>query len=73
MRLEKKVIRNKKRHEGDKLRMLQEVKNELFPGNGLQERKDNFCKMYLAFGEDFIPEVLKATQPFKNEFTLLSE
>jgi bacillithiol biosynthesis cysteine-adding enzyme BshC len=73
MRLEKKVIRNKKRHEGDKLRMLQEVKNELFPGNGLQERKDNFCKMYLAFGDDFIDEVLKSTRAFENEFTILSE
>ena len=73
MRLEKKVIRNKKRHEGDKLRMLQEVKNELFPGNGLQERKDNFSKMYLAFGDDFIQEILNATRPFENEFTLLSE
>lgn len=73
MRLEKKVIRNKKRHEGDKLRMLQEVKNELFPGNGLQERKDNFCKMYLAFGDGFIQDVLNATRPFENEFTLLNE
>lgn len=73
MRLEKKVIRNKKRHEGDKLRMLQEVKNELFPGNGLQERKDNFCKMYLAFGEDFVPQVLASTRPFENEFTLMHE
>ena len=73
LRLEKKVIRNKKRHEGDKLRMLQEVKNELFPGNGLQERKDNFSKMYLAFGDEFIEAVLKSTRPFANEFTLLNE
>lgn len=73
MRLEKKVIRNKKRHELDKLRMLQEVKNELFPGKGLQERKDNFSKMYLALGDAFVPQVLESTEPFANEFTLLLE
>jgi bacillithiol biosynthesis cysteine-adding enzyme BshC len=73
MRLEKKVVRNAKRHEGDKLRMLQEIKNELFPGNGLQERKDNFCKLYLMLGDDFVAQVLESIDPFANEFTLISE
>ena len=73
MRLEKKVVRSAKRKEGDKLRMLQEVKNELFPGDGLQERKDNFSKMYLTLGEAFIPEVINAIDPFANEFTILIE
>ncbi len=73
LRLEKKLLRSAKVKKGDKLRMLQEIKNDLFPGGGLQERHDNFSEMYLNYGKDFIPMVLENTCPFENEFTVLME
>ena len=68
LNLEKKLIRSAKRKESDSLRMIQEVKDSLFPGGGLQERHDNFISLYLEFGEDLIPLLLENVKPFSNQF-----
>ena len=40
------------------LNQIKSLRNKFFPGNGLQERKDNFLPLYLKYGSDLF-EILK--------------
>lgn len=48
------------------------VKDQLFPGNGLQERRDSFLNFYLN-NPNFIDELLENFDPFDLSFHLLWE
>ena len=60
---EKKLIRAEKRKHTDALRQIEEVRNSLFPNEGLQERRNNFMNFYQD-DPMFIDELLKAFDPF---------
>ncbi|TXF85686.1 bacillithiol biosynthesis cysteine-adding enzyme BshC [Neolewinella aurantiaca] len=42
---------------------IRELRATLFPGNSLQERKDNFLNVYLESGEEMFPVLLEALDP----------
>lgn len=73
LQLEKKMIRSAKRKDDDGLRMINELKEALFPNGGLQERHDNFSSMYLAYGEDYIENLLSSLDPLSDEFSIFFE
>jgi bacillithiol synthase len=71
--LEKKMLRAEKRKYSDKQRQINAVKNQLFPGNGLQERKVNFIEYYAKWGSIFIDALLKHSPALEQEFTIIME
>ena len=71
--LEKKMLRAEKRKFSDHERQIQAIKEALFPGNGLQERKENFSLFYAKWGREFIEELHKNSPTLEQEFTVLLE
>src|SRR6187399_3787733 len=51
--LEKKMLRAEKRKFADQQRQINTIKEHLFPGDGLQERRDNLCYYYAKWGSGF--------------------
>lgn len=70
-KIEKKLLRAEKRRHSDKLRQIEEVKDSLFPGEGLQERTDNFLNFYQRDPE-FINHLTKLFDPFDFKFNVVS-
>ena len=63
VRLEKKMRRAEERNQETGVRQLMTVKNELFPGGGLQERSENFLTFYLN-DKAFLQKLLAHFDPF---------
>jgi len=70
-KVEHKMLRAEKRHQTDKLRQIGEVKDTLFPGNGLQERSDNFLNFYQR-DPAFIDHLEANFDPFDYQFNILT-
>lgn len=62
-RAEKKLLRAEKRNNSDAMRQICTVKEQLFPGGSLQERRDNFLNFYQE-NPDFISDLLEAFAAF---------
>jgi len=70
--LEKKLLRAEKRKFSDQQRQLQALKTALFPGDGLQERVDNFMPWYAAYGKEFIQQLYERSPALEQQFVLLT-
>lgn len=71
--LEKKMLRAEKRKFTDQQRQIHTIKEHLFPGNGLQERKDNLSYYYAKWGRDFITRLYESSLGVEQEFVVLTE
>jgi bacillithiol synthase len=71
--LEKKMLRAEKRKFEDHQRQIQKIKEVLFPGDGLQERVENFSWFYAKWGRGFIEELYKNSLALEQEFSILTE
>ncbi len=69
--LEKKMLRAEKRKFSDQKNQLNKIFTGLFPGDGLQERKDNFMLFYSHLGNDFFKILYDASLPLEQEFCVL--
>lgn len=69
--LEKKMLRAEKRKFSDQQRQIQQLKEKLFSGNGLQERKENMSGYYALWGKDFINQLYIASPGLEQEFVIL--
>lgn len=69
--LEKKLIRAEKRNFSESISDIETIKNQLFPGGGLQERKENFGLFYVKYGDDFIKNLIQHFKPLDFKFTIL--
>lgn len=70
-KLEKRLLRAQKRKLKDHVIRLTDLQNQLFPNQSLQERQWNFSEIYLEMGEDLIPLLLDALDPFAKDFIVL--
>ncbi|MBU2928566.1 bacillithiol biosynthesis cysteine-adding enzyme BshC [Winogradskyella psychrotolerans] len=70
--LEKRLLQAQKRKLADQISRCTELQEQLFPNQSLQERNTNFSELYLEFGDQLIPEILKALEPLKGEFLILN-
>lgn len=70
--LEKRLLAAQKRKLKDQVERITQLQNELFPNGNLQERNTNFSELYLEFGEDLIPNLIKNLEPLKGAFTILT-
>jgi len=69
--LEKRLLKAQKRKLKDQVRRMTEIQNELFPGQSLQERNQNFSELYLEHGESLIPQLLETLNPLELQFSIL--
>ncbi len=69
---EKKILRAEKRKHDDTGRQIEKIKEFLFPGGSLQERKENFLSFYVQ-DPLFIQKLKDEFDPFVFEMNLLFE
>lgn len=70
--IEKRLKKSEERNNETALTQLQNLKEKLFPGGGLQERHDNFLNFYLN-NPQFVEEIKAIFDPFLYEFYVLYE
>ena len=71
--LEKKLMRAEKRKFNDEHRQIRQIKEALFPMEGLQERIENFLPYYAKWGNHFMEMLYKNSLTFEQEFAVLVE
>ena len=71
--LEKKMLKAERRKFTDQQRQIHTIKEQLFPGNGLQERKENLSYYYAKWGKDFIARLLESSLSLEQEFVVMQE
>ncbi len=71
MVLEKKMLRAEKKKAEVHISRINKMKSLLFPGNGLQERVENFMEYYLAMGPAFFDTILEGIDPLSARFLVV--
>jgi bacillithiol biosynthesis cysteine-adding enzyme BshC len=71
--LEKKMLRAEKRKFSDLQKQVENIKQAIFPGNALQERKENFTGFYAEYGKRFIDDLYEHSLTLEQEFMFLEE
>lgn len=71
--LEKKMLRAEKRKFTDQQRQIHTIKEQLFPGKGLQERRENLSYYYAKWGREFIKKLYDNSLGFEQEFVVMIE
>lgn len=72
-KLEQRLIKKLKSNQEVNINKIRKVRNQLFPGNGLQERKTNFMEFYLKEGNTFIPKLIDHCDPLNKSFSIFIE
>ncbi len=67
------LVRAEKQKHEVAINQIRSLKEKLFPGNGLQERHDNFMPFLLKYGDSFIQTLKDHLQPFDAGFVVLEE
>ena len=70
--LEKRLLKAEKRVHAEKLELILLLQNELFPNQGLQERKANFSEFYLDVNNILIEKLFQALKPLEPDFTIIT-
>jgi bacillithiol biosynthesis cysteine-adding enzyme BshC len=71
--LEKKMLRAEKRKFADQQRQIHAIKAHLFPGEGLQERRENLSSYFANWGKDFIEHLYNVSLSLEQEFVIITE
>lgn len=71
--LEGRLIRAEKQKHEVALNQIRNLKEKLFPKNGLQERYDNFLEFYLKYGHSFFDVLLERLNPLEKKFLVISD
>jgi len=71
--LEKKLVKAEKGNYLNRLVQIEQIKNDLFPKDSLQERHENFGLFYVKWGQSFIDELVRNFEPLDFKFTVLTE
>ena len=69
--LEKKLLRAEKKNNKVILDRIKALKEEVYPGGVLQERRENIFTLYTLFGTEIIEEVRRKLNPLKFELTIV--
>jgi bacillithiol biosynthesis cysteine-adding enzyme BshC len=69
--LEARLLKAEKQRHEIELNQIRGLKEKLFPGNGLQERKDNFLNFYLRYGDSFFETLLNELDPLQDGFVVV--
>lgn len=70
--LEKRLLKAQKKKLADEVSRMTELQNQLFPNQSLQERNTNFSELYLDYGENLVPFLVKHLDPLSGEFSIIT-
>ncbi|MEO0333515.1 MAG: bacillithiol biosynthesis BshC, partial [Bacteroidota bacterium] len=70
--IEKRLKKAEEQNQETSVKQLEGLKEKLFPGGSLQERKENFLNFYIN-NPSFIEELLEVLSPFDFQFHILNE
>jgi bacillithiol biosynthesis cysteine-adding enzyme BshC len=70
--LEKRLLKAEKKMHADELERIIKLQNELFPNQGLQERRNNFAEYYNEYGQEFIDKLFTQLKPLESSFTIIT-
>ena len=65
------LLRAEKQQQETQLKKIERVREKLYPGNGLQERQENFLPYYAAQGQQWIDEIIQICDPFVEKFMIV--
>lgn len=71
--LEGRLARAEKQKHETAVNQIRSLKEKLFPGNGLQERTDNFLNFYLKYGSQFAEVLQEVIDPFVEGFVVVRD
>ena len=71
--LEGRLVRAEKQKHETAINQIRSLKEKLFPGNGLQERTDNFLNFYLKYGPQFGAVLEEVVDPFVEGFLVVRD
>jgi uncharacterized protein YllA (UPF0747 family) len=71
--LEGRLVRAEKQKHETGINQIRNLKEKLFPGNGLQERTDNFLNFYMKYGEGFGEALKEVIDPFVEGFVVVRD
>lgn len=71
--LEGRLVRAEKQKHETAINQIRSLKEKLFPGNGLQERTDNFLNFYLKYGPQFAAVLEEVVDPFAEGFLVVRD
>jgi bacillithiol biosynthesis cysteine-adding enzyme BshC len=69
--LEKKILKAEKKKQVVSIERIQNIKNELFPQNSLQERVDNIAEWIGDYGWSWVEAVMQHSNTMEHSFTML--
>ncbi len=69
--LEKRLLKAQRIKLSDHVKRLTVLQNEVFPNQSLQERTTNFSELFLAYGNDLVPTLIKELAPLSGDLTIL--
>lgn len=72
-KLEHKFLRAEKKKFQWQTDQIRHIKDRLFPGNSLQERKENFIPYFAQYGPSYFDDILKAINPVTDQLMIISE
>ncbi len=70
--LEKRLLKAEKRVHAEKLELIILLQNELFPNQGLQERKANFSEFYLDINDTLFEKLFEELKPLEPNFAIIT-
>jgi uncharacterized protein YllA (UPF0747 family) len=71
--IESKMVKAEKKKNEVDLNRINKLKEKLFPGDSLQERKNNFMEIYLKHGVEFFEILLEELNPLEAGFVVFIE
>ncbi len=69
--MESKIVRAEKQRHETALNQIRSLRDKFFPGNGLQERTDNFTQFYLKYGDAFFTVLKDNLDPLDKRFVII--
>jgi bacillithiol biosynthesis cysteine-adding enzyme BshC len=72
-RIEAKMLKAEKNKYETSVNQIKNIRAKMLPGDGLQERKENFGPLYIRSGKQILVELLQHTDPLAINFNLLLE
>ncbi len=71
--LEGRLVRAEKQRHDTAIQQIRNLREKFFPGNGLQERYDNFSAYYAKYGSSFFDTLLLHLDPLQRDFLVVTE
>ena len=65
------MFRSEKRKYADQQRQIAQLRAQLFPGDSLQERAENFSMYYSTFGAEFLQMLYHASRGIEQQFCIV--